>query len=183
MIHPIVLYRSSILRRVSKEISEDYKDLDMLISDMFDTMKLEGVGLAAPQIGLSIRIFVIDTSPLEEDDPALKDFKKVFINPTIIEETGKPWLFNEGCLSIPGVREDISRPQKIRIQYYDENFRFFDEHYDGVKARIMQHEYDHLQGILFTDRLQPLKKRMLKGKLMAISKGKVPTNYKVRIEK
>lgn len=181
MVYPIVLYGAPILRKRAKEINKNYEGLDVLLSDMFETMETEGVGLAAPQIGLSLRIFVIDATKMEDEDESLHDFRKVFINPVILEETGEEWLFNEGCLSIPGIREDVSRHEKIRIQYYDQDFNFHDENYEGIRARIIQHEYDHLEGILFTDKLQPLKKKLLKGKLLSISKGKVDTEYKVKV--
>ncbi|MBN2349982.1 MAG: peptide deformylase [Bacteroidales bacterium] len=185
MVYPIVVYGSPMLRRKSKEIDKDYPDLSRLVEDMFETMyKSDGVGLAAPQIGLSIRIFVIDTSELaEEDTPELKDFKKAFINPTIIQEAGEIWTYNEGCLSLPKIREEVDRKSKIRIQYYDEQFNFYDEEYDGVKARVIQHEYDHLEGILFVDRISPLKKKLLKGKLSAITKLKVEVDYKIKVIK
>ncbi|MGD2034971.1 MAG: peptide deformylase [Bacteroidales bacterium] len=184
MIYPIVVYGSPLLRKVSKEIDRDYPGLKQLVDDMFETMYLsEGVGLAAPQIGKSVRIFVIDGTPLTEDDPSLEGFKKAFINPKIIEQTGDIFTFTEGCLSLPNIREDIDRPGKIRIQYHDENFGFFDEVYDGIKARIIQHEYDHLEGILFIDKLVPLKRKMLKGKLNDIAKGKAETAYKTKLVK
>jgi peptide deformylase len=148
---------------------------------MFETMYVsDGVGLAAPQIGLSIRMIVIDATAMEDEEhPELKGFKKVFINPEIIEEDGEEWMFNEGCLSLPAIREDVLRKSLIRIQYYDQDFNFHDERYDGIIARILQHECDHLKGILFTDRVPPLRKRLLKSKLVAISKGKVEVNYKI----
>jgi peptide deformylase len=164
---------------VSAEIEEDHPGLDAFIDDMFETMYAsDGIGLAAPQVGESIRLFVIDASPLEEDEPELKDFKKVFINPQIVEKTGEHSAFNEGCLSIPNIREEVVREPKIRIQYYDENFNFYDEVYDGTLSRIIQHEYDHLEGILFTDLVAPIRKRLLRGKLLAISKGKFEAAYK-----
>jgi len=184
MVFPIVLYGSSVLRKVAGKIDKDYEYVNEFIESMFETLKVaDGIGLAAPQVGRSIRLFVVDTSPLAKDDPALKDFKKVFINPEIIEEEGEESEFNEGCLSIPDIREDVIRSPKIRIQYYDGNFEFHDELFDGKKARIIQHEYDHLDGILFTDKIPPLKKRMLAGKLNAISRGKVDVKYKVKIPK
>ena len=145
---------------------------------MFETMtNANGIGLAAPQIGKSIRMFVLDTSPLEDEEVA--EFKQVFINPEIIEETGEKWLFEEGCLSIPEVRENIERKAKVRISYYDENWVEKEEEFDGIIARIIQHEFDHIEGILFTDHLTPLKRRLLKGKLGNISKGKVETTYRI----
>lgn len=181
MILPVYVIGSPVLRKVAQEISSDYEGLRELLKDMEDTMyHSDGIGLAAPQIGKSIRIFIIDASPLEEDDPSLKHFKKVFINPKIVEFRGEKSLFNEGCLSIPTIREDVERESEVRIQYYDEDFNFHDEVFDGIKARIIQHEYDHLEGILFTDRLNPLKKRLLKGKLSSVSKGKVDVKYKIK---
>lgn len=184
MILPIVLYGSPILKRVAKSIEKDYEGLGSLIEDMYETMETsDGVGLAAPQIGKSIRLFVIDATPYEDDDPSVKGFKKAFINPDIYERRGENELFNEGCLSLPGIREDVSRPQEIKMRYYDENFDLHDEAFNGIKARIIQHEYDHLEGILFPDRLQPLKRRLLNGKLNSITKGKVDVAYRVKIAK
>jgi peptide deformylase len=181
MIYPVYVYGMPVLRKRAREIDEDYENLDQLILDMFETMYYsDGVGLAAPQIGLSIRLLVIDASAIEdESDPTLKDFKKVFINPEIIEETGEEWITSEGCLSIPNIREDVSRRPMIRVQYYNEHFEFMDERYDGVKARIIQHETDHLNGVLFTDRVSPMRKRLLKAKLKAISKGDADVQYKI----
>jgi peptide deformylase len=189
MIYPIYVYGTSVLRKKTFEVEKTYPGLPQLIEDMFETMKFsEGVGLAAPQIGLSIRIFVVDAtgSGKEEegfdvDDEDLSDFKKVFINPKIIRTWGEPWIFNEGCLSIPDLREDVSRPENVKIQYYDESFRIQNEEFGGVKARIIQHEYDHLEGIMFVDKINPLRKRLIKGKLEAISKGKVDIHYKIKI--
>jgi peptide deformylase len=182
MIYPIVLYGSPVLRKVAREIDKDYPELKQLVEDMFETMYVsDGVGLAAPQIGKSIRMIVIDGSAMAEDDPSLEGFRKAFINPNIIEETGETFTFIEGCLSLPAIREEVDRPGNIRIQYYDENFNFFDESYSGVKARIIQHEYDHLQGILLVDHLNPLKKKMLKGKLNDIMKGKAKVSYKTKV--
>lgn len=184
MIYPIMLYGSPVLRKVSKEIDKDFSGLKSLIEDMFDTMyKAEGMGLAAPQIGKSLRLFILDASLLKESDPSLEGFKKAFVNPYIVEEDGEEWSFNEGCLSIPLIREDVLRKQRIRIQYFDENWNFHDEYYDSVKARIIQHEYDHLNGILFTDKVTPLKKKLLKSKLIEISRGKVEVNYQVKTQK
>ncbi len=184
MIYPIVIYGSPVLRKVAKEIDKDYPELDKFIGDMWETMyQSDGLGLAAPQVGKSIRLFVIDGSPLEEDDPALKDFKKVFINAQITEKEGDNLPFNEGCLSIPLIREDVVRPSKVRVEYYDENFNFHNEWFDGIAARVIQHEYDHTEGILFTDKVAPIKKRLLKGKLQAITKGKFKVDYKVKLPK
>jgi peptide deformylase len=179
MIYPIVIYGHSILRKIAAEIDKDYPDLKQLVEDMFDTMyHSEGLGLAAPQIGKSIRIFVIDGKPVAEDEPELADFKKVFINAHITEKTGDFQPMNEGCLSIPNIREEVIREARIRINYYDENWEYYDEVYEGYKARIIQHEYDHLDGILFTDKVNPLRKRLLKSKLTAISKGRFEAEYK-----
>lgn len=177
-----MLYGSPVLRKVSKEVDKDYEGLDALINNMFETMyKADGIGLAAPQIGLSLRIFIIDAAALKEDDPELDDFKNAFINPVIVHEDGEESPINEGCLSIPKIREDVLRKQRIHIQYYDESWNYHDEEYDGIKARIIQHEYDHLQGILFTDKVSPLNKKLLKSKLLDISKGKIEVDYKIQI--
>jgi len=179
MIYPIVVYGHSVLRKVAVEIESDYPDLKKLVEDMFDTMyHSEGLGLAAPQIGKSIRIFVIDGKPVAEDEPELADFKQVFINAHITEKNGDFKPMNEGCLSIPNIREEVIREARIRINYYDENWEYHDEVYEGYKARIIQHEYDHLDGILFTDKVNPLRKRLLKSKLAAISKGRFEAEYK-----
>lgn len=184
MIYPIVIYGSPVLRKVAKEIDKDYPDLEEFIKSMWETMYFsDGLGLAAPQVGKSIRLFVIDGTPLEEEDPKMKGFKQVFINAKIVERSDESITINEGCLSLPLLREDVVRPEKIRIEYYDENFNFHDEWYDGMAARVIQHEYDHTEGILFTDKVAPIKKRLLKGKLQAISKGKFKVDYKVKLTK
>lgn len=188
MILPIVAYGDPVLRRKTREIDENYPDLQELIANMFETMyNAYGVGLAAPQVGLPVRLFVIDTSPFAEDEELdaeeqeqLRNFKKVFINAKILEETGEEWAFNEGCLSIPNIREDVSREETIKIEYYDKDFVKHVEGYDGLIARVIQHEYDHIEGVLFTDKLSALKKRLLKGKLTNISKGKIDVDYKMR---
>ncbi len=178
---PIIAYGDPVLRRKALEIPEDYPELDVLVANMFETMyNAHGVGLAAPQIGLSVRLFVVDAAPFEDDDPILKDFRKVFINAQIVEETGDKWDFNEGCLSIPDIREDISRKEKLTISYYDENFNYFEETYNGLPARIIQHEYDHIEGKLFTDKLSPLRKAMLRNRLESISKGNIKVDYKMK---
>ena len=178
MIYPIVMYGDPVLRKKAKDI-EKGKDILELVNDMYETMHAaHGIGLAAPQIGKSVRLFVVDGTTLE-DEPNLKDFKKVFVNPVILNENGEPWPFEEGCLSIPNIREEVERPEKLRIKYFDENWNAFEEDYDGMKARIIQHEYDHIEGKLFIDYLSPLKKRMLKGKLNDISKGEVETEYRI----
>ena len=188
MIYPIVAYGDPVLKRKAKEISADYEGLETLISDMWETMyNAEGVGLAAPQIGKSIRLFVIDGSPFAKDEDAtdeerevLKTFKKVFINATILEETGESWNFTEGCLSIPDIREDVVRKDELTIRYQDESMQWHTENYFGLPARIIQHEYDHIEGILFTDKLSSLKKRLVKGKLEKISRGQVQADYRMK---
>jgi peptide deformylase len=179
MTYPIVIYGHPILRKVAEDIDKDYTGLQQVISDLFETMyNSEGLGLAAPQIGKSIRIFVIDGAPLAEDEPEMAGFKKVFINAHITERCGELKPMAEGCLSIPHLREEVNRESHIRIKYYDENWVFHNEVFDGYKARVIQHEYDHLDGILFTDKISPLRKRLLKSKLTAISKGKFEADYK-----
>jgi peptide deformylase len=178
---PIIAYGDPILRRKGVEIEKDYPDLQELVANMFETMyAAHGVGLAAPQIGRSIRLFVIDASPFDDDEPALKDFKKVFINAEMIDEHGEKWLFNEGCLSIPEIREDVSRYPAISLRYFDENWVEHEEDFIGLAARIIQHEYDHIEGKLFTEKLSPLRKAMIKSKLEAISKGQVEVDYKMK---
>ncbi len=188
MILPIVAYGDPVLRKKAVEISKDYPELKTLIDNMWETMyNASGVGLAAPQIGLAIRLFVVDTTPFSDDDELteeeqqqLKGFKKVFINAKIEEEQGEEWTFNEGCLSIPDIREDVDRKPRITITYSDEGFNQHTETYDGLLARVIQHEYDHIEGILFTDKLSSLKKRLLKGRLDKITKGKIQVDYKMR---
>jgi len=184
MIYPIVLYGSPLLRKVSQEIDLKDPELKKFLDDMFETMYVsDGVGLAAPQIGKSIRIFVIDGSEISKEHPELLGFRKAFINPIIVEAEGENVTYNEGCLSLPALHEEVQRPSKIRIRYYDENGKFYDEIFDGMKARIVQHEYDHLEGILFVDRLSPLRRKMLRGKLNEIAKGKVNAAYKTKVLK
>ncbi len=188
MILPIVAYGDPVLRKVGVEIDKNYPNLQELIANMKETMyNASGVGLAAPQIGKAIRLFVIDASPFAEDDSleekdkeTLKSFNKVFINAKIIKEEGQEWSFNEGCLSIPDVRGDVSRKPKITIEYDDENFEKHTEVLEGLAARVFQHEYDHIEGILFTDRISSLKKRLVKKKLENISKGKIRADYRMR---
>lgn len=178
MIYPIVMYGDSVLRKRATDI-EKGTDLTQLVADMYETMyEANGIGLAAPQIGKSIRLFIVDGTTLE-DEPTLKDFKKVFVNPQVIDEFGEEWTFEEGCLSIPNIREEVWRKETVRIKYFDEKWSAFEEEFDGMKARIIQHEYDHIEGKLFTDYLSPLKKRMLKSKLTNISKGDVDTEYRI----
>lgn len=184
MILPIVAYGDPVLKKVAEEIDPDYPGLEKLIQDMYETMySSKGVGLAAPQINKSIRLFIIDASPFADEYPELEGWKRTFINPRILEEEGEKWDFNEGCLSIPGIREDVARKPELILEYEDENFELHEEKFDGVVARVIQHEYDHLEGILFTDHLSPLKKRLLKGKLTDISKGIVDVNYKMKFVK
>jgi len=188
MILPVVAYGDPVLRKVGVEIDADYPELKKLIANMKETMyNASGVGLAAPQIGKAIRLFVIDASPFAEDEDlsdkdraALKDFNRVFINAKIIKEEGDEWAFNEGCLSIPDVREDVYRQPEITIEYQDEDFKTHTDVLDGLAARVFQHEYDHIDGILFTDKLSTLRKRLIKKKLVNISKGKVRADYRMR---
>lgn len=180
MVYPILVYGFPVLRKPTAEIEKNYEGLQQLIDDMFETLaKADGVGLAAPQIGKSINLIVIDATS-DEKNESMKNFKMVLINPRIIEESGDDWVYNEGCLSIPEVREDIKRKLKIHIQYYDRNFKLHDEYYDDVKARIILHEYDHLEGKLIIDRISPLRRRLLKAKLTGISKGKIQPKYRIK---
>lgn len=196
MVLPIVVYGDPVLRKVCEDITPDYEGLDQLIKDMFETMyAANGVGLAAPQINRAIRLFIVDATPfaeVEEDEESeftkeeleeMKDFKKIFINARILEEEGEEWKFSEGCLSIPKIREDVLRKPNIKIEYLDENFKKHTESYDGVIARVIQHEYDHIEGVLFTDKVSPLKRRLISGKLSDISKGKISADYKIRVYK
>jgi len=188
MILPIIAYGDNVLRKKSIKISPKYPRLEDLIATMYETMyNAFGVGLAAPQIGLSIRMFIVDTSPFAEDESLseeeineLKEFKCTFINAKMLEEVGEEWAFNEGCLSIPDIREDVFRQEKITIEYLDENFEKHKDILNGIVARVVQHEYDHLEGILFTDKISSLTKRLLKKKLENISKGKVHTDYRMK---
>lgn len=191
MIYPIVAYGDPVLRKVAVDIDKSF-DVKKLSEDMFETMyNAKGVGLAAPQIGLNIRMFVVDGRPFNEGedleerdkDPSLVDFKKVFINAEILEEDGDDWGFEEGCLSIPDIREDVYRPEYVTIRYFDEDWAEHTEEFEGLAARIIQHEYDHIDGILFTDHLNPIKKRMLKNKLAKITKGRVDVDYKMKFPK
>jgi peptide deformylase len=188
MILPIIAYGDTVLRKVGDDIDKEYPKLKELIANMWETMyNANGVGLAAPQIGLPIRLFLVDTSPFaddedltEEEQKQLEGFKQVFINAYIEEETGEEWAFNEGCLSIPDVREDVSRKGTIKMTYFDENFKKQEQTFDGLLARVIQHEYDHIEGVLFTDKLSSLKKRLIKGRLSNISKGKINVDYRMR---
>ena len=190
MIYPILSYGNPLLKKSTKDIDEKYNDLDTIIDNMWKTMyNAKGVGLAAPQIGLSISLFVVDGTPFVEDEninefdkTQLKNLKKVVINP-ILNEFGDNWIFNEGCLSIPNIREDVSRKNSVNIKYYDQKFNFHEEVYSGLAARIIQHEYDHLKGILFIDKLSQLKRQLIKGRLNKISKGKIETDYLMKFYK
>ena len=190
MILPIVAYGDAVLKKEAVEIEKGHEGLQDLIDDMFETMyEASGVGLAAPQIGQSIRMFIVDGTPFaEEDDEESPDpraaglfgFKKVFINPIIEEESGEEWAFSEGCLSIPDIREDVYRKERILVSYYDEKWNLKEETFEGFAARIIQHEYDHIEGVLFTDRISPLKKRLLTKRLSNISKGEIKVNYRMK---
>lgn len=196
MILPVVVYGDPVLRKMGEDIDKDYPNLKELIANMFETMyNANGIGLAAPQIGKAIRLFVIDASPFserDEDDEEeserskeeleyLKNFKKVFINAQILEEEGEEWKFNEGCLSIPKIREDVSRHETVTIEYCDQNFKKHKETFTGLAARVVQHEYDHIDGKLFTDRISALRRKLLAGKLNDIAKGKFSADYKTRV--
>jgi len=186
MVYPIYVYGSTVLRKKASEISSDYPGLGQLINDMFETLKVsDGVGLAAPQVGLPIRLFIVDGTEIEqsEDEPKedLNKFKKAFINPSITRLWGEVRTYNEGCLSVPNLREDVDRLENVRIEFYDEDFNFHVGEFNGIISRIIQHEYDHLEGVLFVDRINPLKKRLINSKLNAISKGKVDISYKIKI--
>lgn len=181
MILPIYAYGQPILKRVAKPIDQDYPDLNELISSMWETMyNAEGVGLAAPQIGESIRLFIIDTAQTYKEEDKSKGIKSVFINAQKIEEDGEHWFYEEGCLSIPHIRGDVERQKILKLKYLDENFEEHIKVFDGINARVVQHEYDHLEGVLFLDKLKPLKKRMIKRKLEIIKKGKVDADYLMR---
>ena len=180
MIYSIVAYGDPVLRKETDEV-ENSSDIKQLIKDMYETMyNANGVGLAAPQIGRALRIFIVDSTNMREDEPGLK---KTFINPTILEEEGEEWSFEEGCLSIPGIHADVFRPEKLKIHYFDENGKEFEEEYQGIDARVIQHEYDHIEGVLFTDHISNLKKRLLKKKLENISRGKISVGYKMKFPK
>ena len=188
MILPIIAYGHPVLKRKAEVINKDYPKLKELIENMFETMyNASGVGIAAPQIGLSIRLFIVDTNPFAEDDSLsdndknqLKSFKRIFINPVIIDEKGGEWSFEEGCLSIPNIREGVLRQKQITIQYHDENFNKHTDSFDGLLARVIQHEYDHIEGVLFTDKLSSFKKQLLKKKLLKISSGKLSFDYEMK---
>jgi len=182
MKYPVSVYGDPVLRKIAKPVDKDFEDLEQIIANMWETMYYsDGVGLAAPQVGLSLRLFVVDGTEAEDEEPGMKDFRKVFINPRIIEKTGHSWIMNEGCLSLPDIREDIERPDVVRIKYLDENFNPREETYKGYAGRIIQHEYDHLEGVLFIDYLSPLRKRLIKSKLRDIARGKVNPAYRIKI--
>lgn len=187
MILPIVAYGDPVLKRKADEIEKDYPDLQKLIKDMFKTMyKANGVGLAAPQIGKSIRLFIVDASPFaegEEGDTSCDGFIRVFINPVIYEESGKEWGMEEGCLSIPHIREAVKRKPNLKIEYFDENWELYEEELTGFPARVVQHEYDHIEGVLFTDKISSQRKTLLQSKLNDISKGEIEVNYKMKFPK
>ena len=181
MILPILAYGSPVLRKSGINITKDYPGLKELIDNMFETMyKAEGVGLAAQQVGYAINLFIVDTSPFPDSFPDAKDFKRIFINAKIIESRGEFWTYEEGCLSFPGIREDISREAIIKINYLDENFNVHEEEFDSIKARVIQHEYDHNRGIFFIDKINPLRKMLLKNKLNNLMKGDVEVKYKMK---
>ena len=183
MIYPITLYGDPILKKPAQAVASDQADVSVLVADMFETMSYaSGVGLAAPQIGKPFRIFVMDSTPMKaSEEPSEPGLRQVFINPEIIEEYGEKWPFEEGCLSIPGIREDVMRPSHVKITFFDEHWKQHTREFDGVDARIIQHEYDHIEGILFTDHISAFKRRLLKGKLTNISKGKVDAEYRVKV--
>ena len=182
MKYPITVYGDPLLRKIAKDIDKDNSELKEIIENMWETMYYsDGVGLAAPQVGKSIRLFIIDATSAADEEPELKDFKKVFINAEIIETAGEEWVMNEGCLSLPEIREDVTRKDEVRINYFDENFIEHEEIFKGFAGRVIQHEYDHLEGILFVDHLSPLRKRLLKSKLNAIASGKVRPHYRIKI--
>ena len=184
MILPIYAFGQPVLKKVAEPISADYPDLKELLENMWETMyNAQGVGLAAPQIGKSIRLFLVDTDQLEKDDMKEEGIKQVFINAQKIEEAGKPWDYEEGCLSIPNIRGDVKRPAQLKIRYMDENFEEHEKIFTGINARVIQHEYDHIDGILFTELLKPLKRRRVKRKLENIKKGLVDAEYRMRFVK
>ena len=188
MILPIVAYGDPVLTKVAEEIDQDYPGLKPLISNMYETMyNAQGVGLAAPQIARSIRLFIVDASPFadkeEEDFELLKGFKKTFINPIIIEESGDEWEMEEGCLSIPDVREMVYRPEQVVIEYYTEDWKLVEETYTGLAARVIQHEYDHIEGVLFTEYVKPLRKRLIKGRVGSIERGDITVEYPMKFPK
>ncbi len=184
MVLPIVAYGDPVLRKKGEDITKDYPGLEKLIDDMFETMeKAKGVGLAAPQVNKAIRLFVVDSNRMYDEGEESEGIREVFINAQIIEESGKEWPYEEGCLSIPGIREDVYREEKVKIKYLDRDFKAHEKTFTGLTARVIQHEYDHIEGKLFIDHLKPLKKSLLKGRLEKISKGAVDVEYKMRFPK
>jgi peptide deformylase len=182
MVLPVYVYGSGVLKKEAAPVTKDYPALAQLIADMWDTLyNAGGVGLAAPQVGHIIRLVVIDASAFKDEDPAANGFKRVFINPEILEWSEEKSSFNEGCLSIPGIHEDVVRPKRVRVRYLDANFQAQDEWLEGVPARIAQHEYDHIEGILFTERLAPIRRKIIAGKLQNIARGKSGADYKTKI--
>lgn len=183
MILPIYAYGFPVLKKVAAEIEKDEEGLSELIADMWETMyNANGVGLAAPQVGISKRLFLVDTIQLKDEEKSQNGIKKAFINPTILEEDGELWPYEEGCLSIPKLTGDVERQEQIVIEYWDEHFEKHIDTYDGMNARVIQHEYDHLEGILFTERLKPLKRRLISRKLDQIKKGAVDVSYKMKFK-
>jgi len=183
MIYPISIYGDPVLRKKAKSIEKSHAGLEQIIENMWETMySSDGVGLAAPQAGMSVRLFVVDGTDVEDEEPGMKYFKKVFIHPEIIKKSGDPRIMNEGCLSLPEIREDVERPDVVRIRYFDENFELHDEVYEGYAGRIIQHEYDHLEGVLFIDHISPLRRRLIKSKLRAIIHGKVKPSYRTKMQ-
>jgi peptide deformylase len=182
MILPIYAYGQPVLKKIATDISPDYPEFTTLVANMWETMyEAHGVGIAAPQIGLAIRLFVIDTAQLEKDEkPNFKGFKRVFINAQKVEETGEKWSYEEGCLSIPNIRGEVSRPPVLTLRYLDENFQEHTETFEGINARVIQHEYDHIDGILFIEKLSPVKRNLIRNKLDNIRKGKADADYKIK---
>lgn len=181
MIYPIVIYGSPVLRNKSVDIDASYPDFKKLVDDMFLTLtEASGVGLAAPQIGKNIRMFIVDCTPWGDEDPSLADYRRVFVNARIYERSEETDLFEEGCLSLPGIHENVRRPVRIRMRYLDENFVEHDDAFDGLPARVIQHEYDHIEGEVFTDHLSPLRRNLLRGKIMNLVKGKFRCAYKTK---
>ena len=180
MIFPIVLYGDPVLKKKAKEVQQGDESVKEFVDNLFETMEAaQGVGLASPQVGHSLRVFVVDTTPMEDNEE--DGLRQAFINPIMLEEEGDPWAFEEGCLSIPGIREDVNRKPHVRIKYFDEDWNEHEKEFDGIQARVIQHEYDHIEGILFTDYISSFKKRLLKGKLAKISKGETDAEYRVKI--
>jgi len=183
MVLPIYIYGSTVLKRKAEQLTPDYPELRQLISDMRETLaNADGVGLAAPQVGHSIRLFITDGAPFKDKNPELATFQRVMINAEVLEYSKETWTFNEGCLSVPDIHEDVIRPMKIRVRYFDENFTEHDEWLDGIAARIVLHEYDHIEGSIFTEKLSPIRRKMISGKLKNMSRGKASANYKTKLE-